>query len=86
MIDNRRVMAYIGRVKRPPLGVKRWPFVSLSIRAEHLAEWTSLARQLGRSRSELLRETLYRLGLPYARALAEARAATDGDGAKGGRE
>ena len=55
--------------------VRSWPFVSLSIRPEHLAEWTALARATGRSRADLLREALSAVGLPYARAIVRSQAA-----------
>ena len=53
--------------------VRSWPFVSLSIRPEHLAEWTALARRSGRSRADLLREVLEQVGLPYAKAVLRHR-------------
>ena len=57
--------------------VRSWPFVSLSIRPEHLAEWTALARRSGRSRADLLREALSAVGLPYARAVASHRSSSN---------
>lgn len=80
---------YAGRMPRKQTGpdrVRSWPFVSLSIRPEQLAEWTALAQSLGRSRADLLREVLAEVGLPYAKAVlrhrgvssAPAPAAADG--------
>jgi len=53
------------------LGVRQWPFVSLNMRPHHLAEWSRLALQAGRSRADLLREALEQVGLPYARSVAK---------------
>lgn len=50
-------------------GIKLWPWVSLNIRPEHLAEWTRLASEKGFSRADLMREALEKVGLPYARAI-----------------
>ena len=54
-------------------GVRSWPWVSLNIPPEQLAEFTDLAARLGRSRADLLREVLEFVGLPYARAIAANR-------------
>lgn len=50
-------------------GVKTWPWVSLNMQPAHLAEWTSLAKQAGRSRADLMRDVLESVGLPTARRL-----------------
>lgn len=63
-----------GRPLAPNERVRRWPWVSLNMRAEQLAEWRSLAKALGRSRADILREALEQAGLPYARAMARERA------------
>lgn len=65
--------------------VRTWPWVSLNLRREHLDEWTALARDLGRSRADLLRETLEQCGLPYARALARQRSRLGVTNTTGGR-
>lgn len=59
-------------------GVKTWPWVSLNIEPGHLDEFTALAARLGRSRADLLREVLEQVGLPYARAIAANRGASEG--------
>lgn len=58
---------------QPGAGVRSWPWVSLNIPPDQLAEFTDLAAQLGRSRADLLREVLEFVGLPYARAIAANR-------------
>lgn len=73
-VDNNRNYWYSGGMpkKLPPDRVRSWPFVSFSIRPEALDELTALARRLGRSRADLLRD-LVDLGLPWVQAMARHR-------------
>ena len=78
-----------GRRKAPgaggPVGVRTWPWVSLNIPPEQLAEFTRLAAASGRSRADLLREVLEQVGLPYARAIAANRGGATPRAGKEGR-
>lgn len=60
------------KLKPGPDRVRSWPFVSFSIRPDRLDELTVLARRLGRSRADLLRD-LVDLGLPWLQAMARHR-------------
>ena len=63
----------MARPRDVPEGVGSWPFVSLNIHPDHLREWGALAKQVHRSRADLLREALEYVGLPYARGLARTQ-------------
>ena len=52
------------------LNTATWPWVSFKMPPASFEEWTALADQSRKSRSELMREALEQVGLPYAQTVA----------------